>query len=224
MGRKESSKNPADSIILKRYLKGLKKKKKSESTEKRSLPIIYTHLEKFWEFERSPRCKEEFGDITPKYISVFFVLSFYLMLRVEEALKLKMKHINIVKDDGRTIVKIVIPSRKTKDCPTSYELHYSPLEHAACALSRIEKLVNLYNNAISTLNQEDPLFPMLLPSNQIRPGTMIYNHVFERIKQWYDRSGASKEAQGFDLHWSTHAFRKEGAQHRLMRSKVEDGH
>jgi hypothetical protein len=170
---------------------------------------------------KSNNATKVFGKTKALYFDAYFKISHYFFFRGEEALRLKFENVQVDQytSNGTPFDFVTIPFRKTRDVPTTLELHPLSEEPALCAYSALHKWITYIKEECGIIpNESDFIFPMIQSNGILNYGrSMTLSPVLKALKEACKESGLTDSLpKHIDVSWTTHAFRRGGAQHRFM--------
>jgi hypothetical protein len=221
----KTSGNPIDSTIIDSFMQASKRVKAVENgTSVKSLPMHYSDLEKIDLWIDSTSMMSTLEKVKYKCISA---LCFYCWFRINEALDLRFSDLQLdivhQEDNEYRFAKVILSKRKTNqmdpDICDVYEIHDMELEPALKALTKLKNWIASYRENKSTdFRPTEYLFPKMTKigsnlsfSPAEKTSTQTLNQVLEMVV-----TGAGLIGPTITGQYTSHCFRRGGAQHRFF--------
>ena len=215
---------PTNSIVVNEAVQFYKREKKKKGS-KSALPFRFKYMSKVWE-----KSKEAASD--PLYYSYLMAACstcFILWLRIDELVQLRISDIelSVTNDDGVEHHLIRLNDRKYvrgDQNGQSYALYRLHDEECVCAFKHINNWITKYKSMMNRdLLPEDHLFPKADENvSKIFFGEhMVYQTFMSTINKLISDCGiVPRNAAGSVLGvFTSHCFRRGGAQHRFITGK-----
>jgi hypothetical protein len=211
--------NPCDEQDLLTYLDSFKKQCACTKDVKKSLPMLYWRMEVLHKFFLDNPSHFQ-SELEAKQLWCLFTLCFICWFRIDEALNMKMKDIQVgleTKEGQQSFAAVQVSFRKTnQDNPNlinRYELHPQSDEPAANAFEALQEYIELLYPD-KEWRPDDLLFPKL-KKNEAKWGTAYTGAAINKMLLSICTAAGllTPETKGT---FTTHCFRRGGAQHRFM--------
>ncbi|KAJ3772445.1 hypothetical protein FB446DRAFT_800025 [Lentinula raphanica] len=212
--------NPVFETDYKAYYESLKNRENRTSTYTQALPMLPADLKILFDYLDSCGGSEEFTLTQRLYFKAFSSTAFNLWTRNDELIHFMVKDLklNLVSDSGVSYVEFHLIFRKTNKDPNkvqAYRIPHNP-QHPEfdCYTHMTTWMKHLQALLQRPLMDSDYVFPGIASTGQLKFGEntsrMGIENLLERI---VDASGLMSGRRG---KFTTHCFRRGGAQYRFM--------
>ncbi|KAF9918210.1 hypothetical protein BX616_009928 [Lobosporangium transversale] len=215
--------NPVYDQAFEDYMVSLKKRDGRNGQSKQSLAMSYKDLTKLMEHLQEPDVIAKHGEGLCLFFQAFAATGFALWTRNEELLRLKGKDLDLgLKTDcGRSYFKITLTFRKTNQANAEkaniYEIHPLPEEPHACCYTKLQTWIKWLEKNSRALHPEDFVFPSLDNKGRVKlKEAFSHPKIQSLLDEFTDAANLLAERNG---RYTTHCFRRGGAQHRFMFAK-----
>ncbi|ORZ12510.1 hypothetical protein BCR41DRAFT_423150 [Lobosporangium transversale] len=215
--------NPVYDQSFEDYMLSLKKRDGRNGQSKQSLAMSYKDLSKLMEHLQKPDVIAKYGEGLCLFFQAFAATGFTLWTRNEELLRLQGKDIelNFKTDCGRPYIKITLTFRKTNQANAEkanvYEIHPQPNEPHACSYTKLLTWIRWMEKDSRALHPEDFVFPSMDTKGRIK---LKESFSHPKIQSLLDEFTEDADLlTGRNGRYTTHCFRRGGAQHRFMFAK-----
>ncbi|KAF9940242.1 hypothetical protein BGZ65_007656 [Modicella reniformis] len=177
-------------------------------------------LSKIVEYLQRPEIIGNDGESLCLFFQAFAATGFTLWTRNEELLRLQRKdlELDLRTSSGRPYLTVTLTFRKTNQADPSkanvYEIHPQLHEPHSCCYTKLRAWIGWMEENSRRLQPDDFIFPALDAK-----GRMKIKEAFSttRIQALLDKyTGATGLLSGRNGRYTTHCFRRGGAQHRFM--------
>ncbi|KII85744.1 hypothetical protein PLICRDRAFT_178074 [Plicaturopsis crispa FD-325 SS-3] len=204
----------------KAYYESLKNRDNRTSTTTQALPMLPQDLKVIMDYLDSPQCVSEMPLTKRLYFKAFATTAFCLWTRNDELINLQHKDVrrNQVSLTGCEYTDIRLGFRKTNKDPNKSQHYWIPpdREHPEidCNLHLGQWLDHLQLLLQRPLADHDYIFPAVASTGQLKFGEATSRSGFENLMDdIIQRSGVMNGRNG---KFTTHCFRRGGAQYRFM--------
>ncbi|KAK5820671.1 hypothetical protein F5H01DRAFT_404160 [Linnemannia elongata] len=215
--------NPVHDIRFENFLISLKKRDGKAGTSRQSLAVSYSDMVRLMEHLRDPATIEAQGEAVCKMFQAFAATGFTLWTRNEELTRLQIKDIDrgLTTETGSPYFTITLTFRKTNQADVTkanvYQIHPQPEDPSICCYNKLLEWLDWMEAQGRQLQPDDFVFPALDAKGRIKYQEALSQ---PRIQGWLDQltnqSGLLARRNG---RFTTHCFRRGGAQFRFMFAK-----
>ncbi|KAF7354486.1 hypothetical protein MVEN_01137900 [Mycena venus] len=212
--------NPVFESGFKTYYESLKNRHNRTSTATQALPMLPADLKVIMEYLDSPEAIKYFTVTQRLYFKTFVTTAFTLWTRNDELINLQFKDIklNLRSKTGIPYHEFSLIFRKTNKDPTKVQKYMVQIDpahpeidcytHVEAWKAHMERLLG------RRLAGTDYVFPALASTGQIKFGEPTSRSAFETLlDEVVDKSNV---LQGRNGRFTTHCFRRGGAQYRFL--------
>ena len=217
--------SPTNSIVVNEAVQFYKREKKKKGA-KSALPFRYKYMSRVWERARDVGVDSLYYSYVMEACSMCFVLR----LRIDELVKLRMSDVEVdaTNEDGVEHHLVRLNDRKYvrgDQNGQSYALYKLHDEECVCAFTHLTTWIMKYKSMLGRdLLPGDPLFPRADEKvSKISFGeNMVYQTFMGTINKLISDCGiVPRNAAGSVLGmFTSHCFRRGGAQHRFITGKA----
>ncbi|KAF7351924.1 hypothetical protein MVEN_01154200 [Mycena venus] len=212
--------NPVFESGFKTYYESLKNRHNRTSTATQALPMLPADLKVIMDYLDSPEAIKYFTVTQSLYFKAFVTTAFTLWTRNDELVSLQFKDIklNLHSKTGIPYHEFSLIFRKTNKDPTKVQKYMVQIDlahpeidyytHVEAWKAHMERLLG------RPLARRDYVFPALASTGQIKFGEPTSRSAFETLlDEVVDKSNV---LQGRNGKFTTHCFRRGGAQYRFL--------
>lgn len=217
--------SPTNSIVVNEAVQFYKREKKKKGA-KSALPFRYKYMSRVWERARDVGV----DSLYYSYVMAACSMCFVLWLRIDELVKLRMSDVEVdaTNEDGVEHHLVRLNDRKYvrgDQNGQSYALYKLHDEECVCAFTHLTTWIMKYKSMLGRdLLPGDPLFPRADEKvSKISFGeNMVYQTFMGTINKLISDCGiVPRNAAGSVLGmFTSHCFRRGGAQHRFITGKA----
>ncbi|KAF9120917.1 hypothetical protein BGW39_010989 [Mortierella sp. 14UC] len=215
--------NPVYEEAFERYLQSLKNRDGRAGTSRQSLAMTYSDMATLMEHLQDSVTIAERTEGFCLLFQAFAATGFTLWTRTEELTRLQMKDIELglTTDTGSPYFTITLKFRKTNQADSSkanvYQIHPQPDYAPICCYTKLRAWLQWMERGGRKLHPEDYVFPALDAQGRIKFQEALSP---TRVQGWLDlltnQTGLLARRNG---RFTTHCFRRGGAQFRFMFAK-----
>ncbi|KAF9971837.1 hypothetical protein BGZ75_001744, partial [Mortierella antarctica] len=215
--------NPVFEPTFSDYYRSLRNRDGRSGVSKQSLAISYADMTKLMGHLQDNATIEKESEGLCLLFQAFAATGFVIWTRNEELLNLKGKNLerNLVTESGSPYFSITLTWRKTNQADASranvYEIHPRPNEPHICCYTKLQAWLAWLERNGRALHPEDYVFPALDMKGRIKIKEQLSP---TRVQTLLDQfSGDADLLNGRNGRFTTHCFRRGGAQYRFMFAK-----
>ncbi|KAJ3752488.1 hypothetical protein EV360DRAFT_88707 [Lentinula raphanica] len=212
--------NPVFETDYRAYYESLKNRENRTSTYTQALPMLPADLKILFDYLDSCGGREEFTLTQSLYFKAFSSTAFNLWTRNDELIHFMVKDLklNLVSNTGVSYIEFHLIFRKTNKDPNKVQAYHIPQDpqhpEFDCYTHMTTWMKHLQSLLQRPLMDHDYVFPGIASTGQLKFGEntsrMGIENLLERV---VDASGLMSGRRG---KFTTHCFRRGGAQYRFM--------
>ncbi|KAG6847913.1 hypothetical protein H0H93_004984 [Arthromyces matolae] len=219
---KEWEGNPVFEQDFKAYYESLKNRDNQTGTSTQALPMLPKDLNIIMDYLDSEEAAQRFSVVKRLYFKAFATTSFMLWTRNDEMINLQIKHIKTATSElGEQYFRFELVFRKTNKDKTKGQVYHVPsdseipkidcFKHLSLWIKHLQSLI------ARPLTGNDYIFPAIASTGRIKFGEATSRSGFESLMD--DIIQESGVLRGRNGKFTTHCFRRGGAQWRFMWAK-----
>ncbi|KAG0253683.1 hypothetical protein DFQ27_007267 [Actinomortierella ambigua] len=222
--------NPVDDIDLSQYIQTLRKQHKRERVIRHSIAINLQSMERLMAYLDRPDVREDHGLAKCLFFQAYAATGFYLWTRNDELPRLQghmIEGLGVGDDEmvfktlktGSHYFKIKLAFRKTNQGDATkcnvYQVHPQPDSPLTCCYTRLLNWLVYLRKIGHPLRSEDYVFPTLGARGDVRLHQKVSPDSIQRYLDVFTKeAGLIKDTAR--ARYTTHCFRRGGAQHCFM--------
>ncbi|KAJ7637951.1 hypothetical protein DFH06DRAFT_1432567 [Mycena polygramma] len=212
--------NPVFESGFKTYYESLKNRHNRTSTATQALPMLPADLKMIMEYLDSDEAIKYFTVTQRLYFKAFITTAFTLWTRNDELVNLQFKDIkfNQLSPTGILFHQFSLIFRKTNKDPNKVQQYNVPIDHAHPEIDCYTHVEAWRCHMISLLGRPlrgtDFVFPAIASTGQLKIGECTSRSAFENLLDSVVEK--SHVLQGRNGKFTTHCFRRGGAQYRFL--------
>ncbi|KAG0051948.1 hypothetical protein BGZ83_003167 [Gryganskiella cystojenkinii] len=213
--------NPVFDLEFSQYIKSLKNKEEREGTRNprnprsQSLAMSYSDMSLLMANLQHPETRSKYGDLCIMF-EAFAATAFTIWTRIDELVKLRGADVvwDQVSETGRPYFIITLTYRKTNqtDEGNAYHIYPTPHEPDTCCYTKLLAWKALLELKTRNLQSDDFIFPNVDGKGVPKVLEELTQPRVQGFLDTFTKSTAGARKGKF----TTHCFRRGGAQHRFM--------
>ncbi|KAJ7050595.1 hypothetical protein C8F01DRAFT_1377498 [Mycena amicta] len=212
--------NPVFETGFKTYYESLKNRHNRTSTATQALPMLPADLKIIMAYLDSPEATEHLSLTKRLYFKAFATTAFTLWTRNDELVNLQFKHVKLEQRSATGIPyhEFSLIFRKTNKDPNKVQKYNVPLDlvhpEIDCYTHVATWKVHMEHILHRPLTGADYVFPAIASTGQIKFGEPTNRSTFETLLDTI--VAQSNVLRGRNGRFTTHCFRRGGAQYRFL--------